>query len=258
MIGTLNGRPLRLGDLLFAIKVKGQQALFDDMVRLSLLEQKAEELGLQVRDIELQQAVDAFRTEHGLLSAMDTLAWMEHQRMTLAEVERMARLRVLERLVTESVATDGAVAQFFQRHRSEYDRAEVSMIAASDRAAAERLQAQMVSGEATFEELVRRYSSGPPPSGQSGHLGIVYREDLPPALERVVFSATGRLAGDVQGPIDAEDKFYLLKVHRRWLGHLDDVVKKAIAATLVEEALDKMTKRSDVKLYFSERAPKEA
>lgn len=89
---TVDGVPLSVEDGVALLDVLWQEtALLDRLVNACLVRRVLAEEPVELGTADLQAAVDAFRRARGLLTAEDTLRWLDHRGMTPQGLEDLAR-----------------------------------------------------------------------------------------------------------------------------------------------------------------------
>jgi len=84
-----------------------------------------DQLGISISDQELQAAGNAFRLEHKLLEASETLAWLSQQQITVEDWSQGIRVALL-RKVKEHLFGDADA--HYMSNRNDYKRVALSQI----------------------------------------------------------------------------------------------------------------------------------
>ena len=168
-------------------------ALLDQFIEEQLLLLAADDAGIKVEPLILEQELQ-------LLSSKDSTPSMRSDDVEFAEsVKQKLRIeRLLEAEVLSALeVTEGEVAFDYEKNRTYYSRpetAEVSQILVEEEELAGEIRQELGKEPARFEELAREVSIGPEAS-RSGKMGSFGYGELPPSLERAVFTLKpGRLS----------------------------------------------------------------
>lgn len=74
------------------------------------------------------------------------------------------------------------------------------------------MKAKILNGEASFEELAKKYSEDPGSAVKGGELGLSKRGQLVPQYEAAVFSLK---KGEISGPVESDFGFHMIQLHER-------------------------------------------
>jgi peptidylprolyl isomerase len=244
----VNGEGIRLADLLALAAWRGELRFLQSATDAALIRQEAARRGIGVTDAELQQAADAFRTQHGLREAAATRRWLRENHLTTAAWERLLEEDVRARKLRAAL-TDAAVEPFFAQRRLSFDAATVSHILVGDEHLARELRAQVADDGVDFHALARQYSEDATTRPAGGYIGPVGRDALDAAEEPAVFAAQ---PGDVVGPFAAGSRWRLILVEAVHRAVLDEPARERIRAILFDEWLDQERARARVRVPLLE------
>jgi parvulin-like peptidyl-prolyl isomerase len=166
-------------------------------------------------------------------------------------------------------ATEARLEQHFAAHRREFDGTEVSvshvLLAPAPGAAAgaidelvrraEAIRRQIDSGELTFEEAARRYSSGPSRE-QGGRLGFITRRgSMIESFSRAAFSLG---PGQISRPVTTRFGVHLIRVDeikpgKKQLADVSEQVEDSLARELTHKLGDH--ERAHTPVEFTGRGP---
>ncbi len=209
VLGKVGDTELTLDDLLFHLKTNLEQHIIDDMVYAVILKKAAEDLGISVSDSELQKAADDFRMDAGLISANETMEWMEERGLTLDEFERKLEHDLLKEKARAAVATEDKVNKIFSENILEFEKAKIGQIVVNDAGLAEEIKTQLDEEEADFATLASKYSTDADSAAKGGFVGFVNRKDLPDEVDVKVF---GDDPPELIGPVQADGAYYIVRV----------------------------------------------
>lgn len=141
----------------------------------------AETHGLIVSTEDLQQSADRLRIKHELLSAKDTLSWLERYHFSIEDFENLAYITLIRSKLSDLLFSDQVTTHFIN-HQLEYVRSTIYEIKLSQHELAMELFYALQEHETDFLAVLHQYS--PMPEARS-----VRRRDLPPELSAIVFAA---------------------------------------------------------------------
>ena len=194
--------------------------------------QVAKEQGITVADKELQEDFDEFRACRGLAKAEDTRQWLQSTGLTLEQVEGALTAKMQRDKVAEKLISDKQIDSYYNGHPTEFEYARVSQIMVADKAAAEELALSVREREEGFAKLARKHSLDKTTRAGGGFLGLMTRRDtagLPQPIADRIFAAK---VGDVIGPFQAQNAYFLVKVEEVGKRPLDDDLRMLLREQL--------------------------
>ncbi len=194
--------------------------------------QKARELNLAVTDEELQKAADAYRAANSLYSAQETYDFFRRNGLSDEDFERFLEDSVLTDLLRDHLADENKVREYFINHRSQYDRALISVIVVAGEELANEIKLQVEEDEVDFASAAGKYSLDDATKQAGGRIGLVSRGAFPPDVSAKVFNAA---AGELVGPFDAGGAFQLIQVHEVRRAELTANLQELIKDTILDE-----------------------
>lgn len=171
----------------------------------------AEERGLTVTAEEIQVECDRLRHEKHLEKAADTMAWLVNQMITVDELERGIRDRLLAEKVAEHLFSKD-VEKFFVQNKIDFEQVLIYQIVVPYEKLAQEIFYQIEEAEISFYEAAHLYDIDERRRYQCGYEGRVYRWNLQPDLAAIVFAH--QKIGEVIGPIVIDKLSHLLKVEQ--------------------------------------------
>ena len=168
-------------------------ALLDQFIEEQLLLLAADEAGIKVEPSVLEQELQILSSENsGPSMRLDDAEFAKSVKRKL-RIERLLEAEVLSAL---EVAEEEVVFNY-EKNRAYYSRpetAEISQILVEGEKLAGEIRQELGKEPARFEELAREVSIGPE-ARRSGKMGSFGHGELPPSLERAVFTLKpGRLS----------------------------------------------------------------
>jgi putative peptide maturation system protein len=220
--------------------------IVDHLVNLCLIEEALQREPVALSDSELQQALDAFRSEHRLGTVEETGRWMERHGMSHQMLEELVAGEAIVAKLRDRI-TAGAVEEYFARHRADFDTAWISRLILADEKSAWRMAAQLRAGEVDFDEAARRLflTARESPAQPSRTLfAVVRRREVPDELA-AIFSAA---AGEVLGPVRA-NCYTIVRVLANAPACLDEPTRAAIKKLLFDQWLEE--RRSQARIEWN-------
>jgi parvulin-like peptidyl-prolyl isomerase len=228
----IQGNDVSLSEVLKTLLVSGKTRFLQSAAEELVTAKAAKSLGIEVDDEQLQQAADAYRRRRGMISIKATHAWLKQEGWTVDDFELHLERKLIRTQVVDQVASPEKIDAHFSEHRRAYDQAFLSRIVVKTESLAQELRAQIEDDGADFGQLARQHSLDTSTAKMGGTLGLTDRTTLPASLESVVFATEDN---SVVGPVETEDGFELMKVHRLLLGTLDKNVTEAIRYDLFSQ-----------------------
>lgn len=183
-----------------------------------------EQMDIQVSELELQEAGDAFRHEHKLWGIEETMAWLNQQRITVEEWSEGIRVALLEKKLKEylfGALVDGE----YTMNRDRYKRVALSQILVADLATAVKIVQMLREGHASFCALALEYSKGKQSQENGGFVGIRYVVELSPEIAEAISNAK---EGEIIDPIQSNLGYHVLKVEKWFPIELNQAVREQI------------------------------
>ena len=189
-----------------------------------------EQLGITVSDEELQVAGDAFRLEHKLLGASETLAWLQEQRITVEDWSQGIRVALLTKKLKEHLFGD-AVDAHYMSNRNDYKRVALSQILVGDLIEARKVTYAIREENASFCALALEYSKGKQSQQKGGFVGICFIAKLMLEIAQAISEAK---EGEVIGPIQTKLGYHILKIEKWFPTELSESVREEILESLFQ------------------------
>jgi len=241
-LGKIGDTPFTLDDLIFQLKTNLEQSIVDDAVHSVILRKVADDLSLSVSDEELQKAADDFRRETGLISASETMEWIEEYSLTVDDFEKKLENDLLKSKVETALATEEKVNKLFAENILDFEKANISKIMVNDAGLAEEIMTQLNEDEEDFITLATKYSV------DSDKGGYVSRSDLPDEVDVLVF---GDDAPELIGPVKAEGGYYIVKIlEPKKADPSDELTRAACIKTIFDDYMAEKGQEMGVKLDF--------
>ena len=175
------------------------------LVQRVQFEQKAEELGIEITDKEIDARLADIKKQYFDGSETKFQEQLKQQNITLENVKRDVRAQMIqERLFTKVTGdvkvTDKEVRDYYDEHRDQYGQAEsrkVRHILVDKKERADELYAELQNG-ANFATLAKKYSKDPGSAAQGGELTVAKGATVP-EFDKLAFELkTDELAAPVK------------------------------------------------------------
>lgn len=257
VVATVNGQNISRDDLYRAMYGRVGPATLDQVVVKVLVEQEAKKAGVSVSDADLKAEIQKIIDEQYGSEAMFE-ATLEYYGMTREGFEEEWRTYLTAKKILRPTvsASDEEIQAYFEAHREELNQRESvalrQIVTASNDEARAILQ-ELRSG-ADFADLARQKSTDVASRDNGGDLGKVYRGDLPPDIESVIF---GLEVGEFSEPVEVEGGFAIFNVTEKTearevtLDEVKDKVEELVLDEKIQSALpdwiSQLRNQADVK-----------
>ena len=198
--------------------------------RDALVLKTCEALNITLSDEEWQAGGDAFRAEHQLLSATETLDWLNHQRITVDDWSQGIRVALLTKKLQEHLFGENVDGHYLS-NREQYRRVAVSQILVSELSDALRLVQLLRQGQSSFCALALEYSKGKRSKENGGFVGVRFVAELIPEIAAAIADIE---AGQLIGPISTKFGCHIVQVEKWFATELTPDVRDYILETLFQ------------------------
>lgn len=200
-----------------------------DLMVLELCQQ----LNLTVSDDELQDAGDAFRKKQKLVSAAQTVDWLNRQLITPEEWTDGIRLTLLEKKLKERLC-GSTVDDIYLANRDNFRRVALSQILVYELTDALKIMKELQENNASFCQLALERSKGKHTRENGGFVGIRLISDLMPELAQAV---EGVAAGTIiDPPVKTSLGYHIIKVEK-WFPSNLRIVREQMLDVLFQRTL---------------------
>jgi len=183
-----------------------------------------EQLGITLTDEELQAAGDAFRLEHKLLGASETLAWLGRQRISVEDWSKGIRVSLLTQKLKEHLFGE-TVDSHYMTNRDDYRRVALSQILVRDLTEALKIAQALQVENASFCALALEHSRGKQSQQNAGFVGVRFLAELLPEIVKAVAEAK---ESEVVGPIQTKLGYHILRVEKWFAAELSEVREQVL------------------------------
>jgi parvulin-like peptidyl-prolyl isomerase len=183
-----------------------------------------EQLGITVYDEELQAAGDAFRLEHKLLGASETLAWLQKQRITVEDWTQGIRVALLKNKLKEHLFGDTVDAHYLS-NRNDYKRVALSQILVGDLIEARKVTYAIREENASFCALALEHSKGKHSQQNGGFVGVCFLAELMPEIAQAIAEAH---IGEVIEPVQTKLGYHILRIEKWFPAELSEIREQVL------------------------------
>lgn len=204
--------------------------------RDTLVLRACEHFGITVSEEELQAAGDAFRLEHKLLGASETLAWLQAQRITVEDWSQGIRVALLTKKLKEflfGAAVDGQ----YVGNRDSFKRVALSQILVLDQAEAFEIAQTLRQENASFCALAVMHSKGKHSQENGGFVGIQFVAEL---MQEIADAIANAKENDVIGPVRTKLGYHILRVEKWFAPQLNESIKDQVMESLFQAWLKQL------------------
>lgn len=194
-------------------------------------------LGITVSDEELQAVGDAFRQEHKLLGASETLSWLQERRITVEDWSQGIRVELLTKKLKEHLFGDTVDAHYIS-NRNDYKRVALSQILVRDLPDALKVAHVLREENASFCALALEYSKGKQSKENGGFIGICLIAKLIPEIAQAISEAKEH---EVIGPVQTRLGYHMIKIEKWFPVELSESVREEILESLFQAWLQGKT-----------------
>ncbi|MDF2612747.1 MAG: PpiC-type peptidyl-prolyl cis-trans isomerase [Clostridia bacterium] len=231
VLAIVDGRDVTQNDLYELLQNIGQNAgNFQD-------EEGQKQL---INELVMQELLYSDALAHGLNQDAEYINALEHMQKTLL------KQYALNKLLTSVQVTDEEVSEYFESHKTLFQKPE--MARASHILVATKEEAESILNEINngleFKEAAKKYSSCPS-KAEGGNLGEFTRGRMVPEFDKAVFAMT---PGEIAGPIQTQFGFHLIRLEslsKEASADLDEVITKVKEQCLLAKRQDLYLKKQE-------------
>ena len=221
-----------------AIERQVQQSYLSELIRREVLDNAAQEYGIEVPDAEVTEQIDAIKEDLGA----DFAEQLKENGLDEAQLELRVRYSLLQEKVRAEVtgdggATDEEIEAFYEENLADYVASmRAQQILVPDVSLANLVSEQLQRAsenevDGLFERLAARHSIDKATARKGGDLGAIMPGDFPDP--RLAGLSVELDIGEVSEPIRSPAGYHIIRVTEREITPLEDV-SEAIAQELGE------------------------
>ena len=210
----------------------------EELIERSLLSEAISVEPMSLSEHEISRAVDNFRLNRGLGSAVETQRWLEETNLTMEALRSMVGHEELVRKFKQNL-TRSSVLPYFRANRSNFESLGVLQVSGLTRPAAEKLARKWRQNrQFPFPELVTK----------SRHAWVcnfrtLYRCELAGNFE-------GKLPMDIVGPFQTPDGFSVAQILNQRPARLDAATRQKIQQELFGAWLKSRRSQATVRWHW--------
>lgn len=233
MVDLIN-MPVDLEEVIYSLKKNLQiKDVCQSILHQTIVEQTANQRGIEVTTDEIQAEGDRLRRAQRLESAKATFTWLQEQLVTPDDWEQGIRDRLLIQKLSNSLFEQDA-ERYFVEHRIDFDSVILYQIVIPHEKLATELFYQIEEEEISFYQAAHFYDIAEDRRHRCGFEGQLYRRGLMPDISSVVFGAEPQR---VLRPIKTEQGYHILMVEEAIPAELTPELKQEIINQLFQEWL---------------------
>lgn len=227
-----------------AIQRRFEQAYLSELIRRAVLAPKAEQLGIEVTDEEVDETIQGIEDDFGSQSAFEEA--LKEQGLDQDQLVQIVHDNLLEDKVKEEVtgdieATEEEVRAFYDENIADYTRTRSSHILVDDPGLAGDLADQLQRApkkklEDLFARLARRHSQDKQSAKKGGDLDFTTAGQLAEPFEN---AAAELEVGEVSDPVRTQFGYHVILVTDREVtpfGNVRDSIAQQLGEGAAEEA----------------------
>ena len=247
----VNGETLKVREAMDCIDFLWNEArVIRPLIDLCLIEAAVTRWAVVPTAEHTQRALDAFRSSRGLLSAKQTLAWMDANALTHEGLERMVQGQARAFALRDRVVGDVGHEAYWDAHPGAFDVAHIARLRVRTRERAEQVAAEIQRGRSFYAVLEEEFTARRLVALPHGTLETVRRRELPRAHAEAIFAAA---AGEVAGPLAGEpgESFDLVRVIRTEIADVeDDASRDALSGAVFEQWLADQRRSANIEWFW--------
>ncbi|HEY9725380.1 MAG TPA: peptidylprolyl isomerase [Chroococcales cyanobacterium] len=198
--------------------------------REALILALCEQHSITVSDDQLQEAGDAFRREHRMLGASETLSWLSKHRISVEDWTQGIRFALLEKKLKEHLF-GASVDSHYLNNRKDYRRIALSQILVRDLTDVLQIVSKLQEDKAAFCALALDYSKSQQSKEKGGFAGIHYLPKLMPEVAKAISEAK---EGEIIEPVQTRLGYHIIKIEKWFPVELNESVREEILETLFQ------------------------
>ena len=232
-------------ELIERLKISCQLApILKDTVYQQIIVDAVQTEGIEITELELQEAADKFRLQYNLYNPATTWEWLKKNHLTGDDFERLIRESIATSKLIQHLFGD-RVEPYFYEHQLDFTQAVLYEIVFDNFDVALEQFYALQEQEITFAEVARRYIQEPNLRRQHGYRGVLSRTALNSAISVAVFTAK---APQLLKPIEIGKQAHLILVEEIIEPELNESLRNQITSQLFSAWLEKQAQQYLVEL----------
>lgn len=186
-----------------------KQRLMENLINQALIEQAAQQKGINVSDADIQKQIDQLKS--GFKDSTQFDAALKSAGMTLDQLKAQIKNQLVTQKLVESLAannkvTDADIQAYYDKNKAEFfqkpaKRVSHILFKSSDKATAQKVLNQLKAGTITFAAAAKQYSIDTASATKGGDLGWPTTAYLPEFQAAVDKLKKGQMSGLVQSSV---------------------------------------------------------
>jgi parvulin-like peptidyl-prolyl isomerase len=216
--------------------------IINDILKLQVIKETSQEIGIEVTDEELQQRADNIRLISDVKTADETLIWLDNHGLTLDDFEEIVHTTLLYDVLAQHLFTD-RIEKYFVEHQLEYMGVAMYEIIFDNEEITMEYYLAIQGEEVSFFDIAHQYIADAELRRQCGYRGILRRRDLKPTIASVVFGAE---SPRLLKPIKSTAGYHLILIDEIIKPELTENLKKQIQQELFVDWLEQKVQTIDI------------
>jgi parvulin-like peptidyl-prolyl isomerase len=230
-------------DIIHSLKTSCQiQDVVEAIASEKIIALSAQQAGINVTEVELQEEADKIRFGKKLVTAKDTWRWLDKHHLSVKDFEKLVYNSLISKKLANHLFSD-QVEKFFYEHQVDYAAAVTYEIIFENRDLALEMFYALEEGEISFAEIARQYILEPELRRSYGYQGLRQRKKFRPEIAAAVFAAS---APEILKPITTNKGVYLIWVEEIIQPKLDEQLREKIITESFSDWLKKQIEYMEI------------
>lgn len=216
--------------------------------RDALILAACEKFDITASDEEWQAAGDAFRLQHKLTGAAETLKWLAQQRISAEEWSQGIKIELLTQKLKVHLFGD-VVDDHYISNRDNYRRIALSQILVTDLSEALNIVRSLREEKASFCALAVEHSKGKQSKESGGFMGIRFLAELMPEIVEAIAQAP---EGAIVSPIQTRFGQHVIKIEKWFPAEFNEAVRETVLNLFFEDWLQRVQTQPDINININQ------
>ncbi len=162
--------------------------LIEAIATRKIIVDAANEAGIKVDNLEIQQAADSLRCANNLMKVEDTWVWLQKHYLSLSDFQELAKINLLSAKLANHLFAEQVEAFFFE-HQLDYMASITYEVILEDEDLAWELFYALQENEISFQDIAREHIQDTELRRKGGYCGIRHYRDFRPEIAAGIFAA---------------------------------------------------------------------
>ncbi|NMG09332.1 peptidylprolyl isomerase [Brasilonema sp. UFV-L1] len=239
----LNTITITSEDILQQVKLSCKvPEIIQEIITRKVIAVATEKFGIEVEDEALQKTADKFRFRNHLVSAEETLQWLQKHHLSIDDFEQVLYNSLISEQLAKYLFAD-KVEPYFYENQLDYIGAVIYEVILDDEDLAIELYYTIKEAEMSFYDVAHTYVQDIELRRKCGYRGIVHRKDLKPEISAAVFAAK---PPQLLKPVVTSSGIHLIFVEEIVQPELDDKLRNKIIADYFSQWLKQQIEQMEI------------